>query len=97
MLGMGDHIQRCMSYAFFRGMIPLNFMFPFMLGFCVTPEDRRYKRNSNRLRAKLAWIIEQRQKGVTTVYGGEDADLLDILLKDDFYKARPNYIIDEVL
>lgn len=38
-----------------------NMMFPELQEYCITPYDRRYKRNVNRIRAKLLGFIQERR------------------------------------
>lgn len=68
-----------------------NRIFFELLGFFLSPDDRRYARNCERLFAFFQKLMDERKSGKGKSYDGS-ADLLSILLESEIYKNEPELI-----
>ncbi len=48
-------------------------------------------------RQHLLSIIEDRKNGKSASYGGQTTDLLAIMIESDFFKDKPEKMIDELI
>jgi cytochrome P450 len=85
-------------YTLERQFSIIHLFSPGLQRFCLTPADRLYKRNVNRLRAVLQTMITTRRSQETKSFkGDEQSDLLSILISTEFFKGNDAFVIDEML
>jgi len=86
-------LHKILNHSRMRYDAPLNRLFPDLLPFCITPNDRRIKRNIARMRNYLATIIAERKASLPNIKSNERLDVITILLENEFYKDKPDMII----
>jgi hypothetical protein len=68
-----------------------------MLGFDVHSSDRRHSRNTNYLKTLLQPMIDGRIYGKSHANTEVTEDLLSILLSNEFYHCRSEFIVEELI
>lgn len=93
---LSEVLVKLISQTIERNQIPINMLIPELIRYNISPWDRRYLRNVNRLRAVLQSMIDGRRSGQKESYLG-DADLLSIMLSSDLFSKEDELIKDEIV
>ena len=78
---------------------PLAMMVPYFAENGITASERRFIQNSGTLRGHIEKLIKERKSGKSESYcGGDDKDLLDLLINDDLYTENGfGTLIDDII
>lgn len=89
-------MDRLIKITLNRGLKVINVIFPKLQNFSISPTERRYKRNADRIRNILSLMIDERRKMMKN-YSADQADLLSILIQNEFFESNDNLIVDELV
>lgn len=93
---IAEAISIVVSQAMLRTQLPVNLLFPELITYFIHASDRRYKRNTDSVRAVFQGIIDDRRKGASQSFTGDDNDTVSMLLKSTAFKGRDEMIKDEL-
>ena len=95
-LSIQDAMDRLIKITLNRGLKVMNVIFPWLQNFSIFPGELRYKRNADRIRNILSLMIEERRKTMSNSQT-DQADLLSILIQNEFFESNDNLIVDELV
>jgi len=67
-ISISNFLSLIFMEGFHRTLLPLNMIFPELLPYAICSQDRRLKRNADRLKVLVQGIIDDRRSNKTTSY-----------------------------